>query len=95
MTVRAELSSESLVVTSAATPNEMIPVTAITRRSFVKIGGALFVSFAAPAGLSALVAGSNTQAHASLDPKLIASWLKIRHNKTIWRAAGARRPAPG
>ena len=45
----------------------------LTRRGFVKIGGALFVGFSA--------AGAENET--PLDPSRLASWLEIRHDNTI------------
>ncbi len=49
----------------------------LTRRGFVKAGGALMVSFAMPVGLFA------TAAEAKLASILFSSWLEIRHDNTI------------
>src|SRR5665213_1134761 len=49
--------------------------TSLTRRSFVKAGGALFVSRGIPTGASAN--------QSSLNPTLLASWLEIRNDNTI------------
>src|SRR5580704_10442297 len=54
--------------------NTMTPTTTLTRRGFVNIGGALFVSLAMPAARPARAADSQT----SLDPTLLPSWLEIR-----------------
>jgi nicotinate dehydrogenase subunit B len=68
MTTKTETSSNSPVTST------------ITRRGFVKVGGALFVSFAMPAGFSAL---SIAEYQTSLDPSQLASWLEIRSDDTI------------
>jgi nicotinate dehydrogenase subunit B len=61
----------------------------ITRRGFVQMGGALFVSLAVPAGVSAIaVAGSTSPSPTALDPTLLASWLEIRHDNTIIARSG-------
>src|SRR5258708_76679 len=65
--------------------------TAITRRGFVKIGGALFVSFAVPAEFCALPAENNT----SLDPSQLASWLEIRGDNTILARTGRTETGTG
>ena len=49
----------------------------ISRRGFVKMGGALFVSIALPVHLKA------AQQQNSLDPSLLASWLEIRSDNTV------------
>lgn len=54
--------------------------TSLTRRAFVKAGGALFVSLSMPAGLTSLAA---QPAPATSDPSLLASWLEIRQDNTI------------
>lgn len=60
--------------------------TAISRRGFVKTGGALFVSLAIPwrFGTSAQAAENPT----SIDPTLLASWLEIHSNNTIVARTG-------
>jgi nicotinate dehydrogenase subunit B len=63
----------------------------ITRRGFVKMGGALFVTFALPAGFSALAAENRT----SLDPGLLASWLEIRSDNTIIMRTGRTETGTG
>src|SRR5258706_14464009 len=65
--------------------------TAITRRGFVKIGGALFVSFAVPAEFCARTAENNT----SLDPSQLASWLEIRSDNTILARTGRTETGTG
>jgi CO/xanthine dehydrogenase Mo-binding subunit len=50
--------------------------TALTRRAFVKTGGALFVSFATPSK-------SPANEPRPLDPSQLSSWLEIRHDNTI------------
>jgi nicotinate dehydrogenase subunit B len=58
----------------------------ISRRGFVKTGGALFVSLAFPVGFAAKTeaAGNPT----SIDPTLLASWLEIRSDNTIVARTG-------
>ncbi len=65
--------------------------TAITRRGFVKMGGALFVSFAVPAEFSVLAAENNS----SLDPSQLASWLDIRSDNTILVRTGRTETGTG
>jgi nicotinate dehydrogenase subunit B len=65
--------------------------TTLTRRGFVKIGGALFVSFYLPAGLLAKASDSPT----SLDPTLLASWLEIRSDNTILLRTGRAETGTG
>src|SRR3981189_3301561 len=79
MTVKTENSSDS-------------PITmTLTRRSFVKMGGALFVSLSIPGGLSLHAAESPT----SLDPALLASWLEIRSDNTILVRTGRTETGTG
>jgi nicotinate dehydrogenase subunit B len=79
MTVKTETPSNS-------------PVTmTITRRGFVKIGGALFVSALLPPGLSAVGAEGQT----ALDPTLLASWLEIRSDNTIVARTGRTETGTG
>jgi hypothetical protein len=67
-------------VTAKTTEFNDSPITLVlTRRGFVKMGGALFVSLAFPVGLSVNAAESQT----SLDPTLPASWLEVRSDNTI------------
>jgi nicotinate dehydrogenase subunit B len=84
MTLKAETSSDS-------------PITmTITRRGFVKMGGALFVSFAIPPGLSAMAAESQTSLPTNqLDPTLLASWLEIRSDNTILVRTGRTETGTG
>jgi nicotinate dehydrogenase subunit B len=79
MTVKTETSGDSPITT------------ALSRRGFVKMGGALFVSFAIPAGLSAQAAENQT----SLDPTLLASWLEIRSDNTIVARTGRTETGTG
>lgn len=79
MTVKTETPSNS-------------PVTmTITRRGFVKIGGALFVSALLPPGLSAVGA----EGQIALDPTLLASWLEIRSDNTIVARTGRTETGTG
>src|ERR1700689_2385394 len=52
---------------------------ALTRRAFVKTGGALFVSLALPSKSPASVAEGQT----SLDPGQLVSWIEVRSDNTI------------
>ncbi|HTV58197.1 MAG TPA: molybdopterin cofactor-binding domain-containing protein [Verrucomicrobiae bacterium] len=63
----------------------------ITRRCFVKIGGALFVSLAVAPEFSFAAAASGD----SLDPSLLASWLEIRHDDTILMRTGRTETGTG
>jgi nicotinate dehydrogenase subunit B len=65
--------------TRTAAPTETPLSATLTRRGFVKMGGALFVSFVLPVGCSRKTAGSQS----SLDPTLLASWLEIKSDNTI------------
>ena len=66
--------------------------TAITRRGFVKMGGALFVSALVPPGLAAAAAEENSS---SMDPTLLASWLEIRSDNTIVMRTGRTETGTG
>jgi CO/xanthine dehydrogenase Mo-binding subunit len=66
-------------------------LTTITRRGFVKIGGALFVSAWMPPGWTPLRAESE----ASLDPTQLASWLEIRSDNTILMRTGRAETGTG
>ena len=65
--------------------------TRLTRRGFVTIGGALFVSLSLPSGASAQPAGSQT----SLDPSLLASWLEIHSDNSIVMRTGRTETGTG
>lgn len=65
--------------------------TTLTRRGFVHIGGALFVSLAIPPGLPLKAAETAT----SLDPALLASWLEIRNDNTILMRTGRTETGTG
>lgn len=59
---------------------------AISRRAFVKTGGALFVSLAIPLRFDARM--GTPENSTSLDPTLPASWLEIHANNTILARTG-------
>jgi nicotinate dehydrogenase subunit B len=85
MTLKAGTSSE-LPVTPIA------PFTStITRRGFVKMGGALFVSLSVPAGFVLNAAESQT----SLDPTSLASWLEIHSDNRILARTGRTETGTG
>jgi nicotinate dehydrogenase subunit B len=64
----------------------------LTRRGFVKIGGALFVSLYLPGRLSA----SRTEKdQTSLDPSQLVSWLEIRNDNTILMRTGRTETGTG
>ncbi len=63
----------------------------ITRRGFVKIGGALFVSALWPPGFSATAAESGM----SPDPTALGSWLEIRSDNTIVMRTGRTETGTG
>jgi nicotinate dehydrogenase subunit B len=68
------------------TPSESHAATTLTRRGFVKVGGALFVSLAIPAGYVAATrrGAAATRAHEpASEPTPLASWLEIRDDNTI------------
>lgn len=60
--------------------------TAISRRGFVKTGGALFVSLAIPWRFAASAQAAENPT--SIDPTLLASWLEIRSDNTIVARTG-------
>jgi nicotinate dehydrogenase subunit B len=62
----------------------------ISRRGFVQIGGALFVSLAVPAGFSA-----SAENQTSLDPSRLGSWLEIRDDHTILMRTGRTETGTG
>jgi CO/xanthine dehydrogenase Mo-binding subunit len=61
----------------------------LTRRCFVKVGGALFVSAGSAAKLSA------GESRTSLDPRRLASWLEIRSDHTILVRTGRTETGTG
>jgi nicotinate dehydrogenase subunit B len=63
----------------------------ITRRGFVKIGGALFVS----ALLEPRFSSAAEESGASLDPTALASWLEIRSDNTIIMRTGRTETGTG
>src|SRR5258708_19661246 len=79
MTLKTENSSDSPITVT------------LTRRGFVKMGGALFVSLSIPAGLSLHAAESPT----SLDPSVLASWLEIHSDNTILAHTGRTETGTG
>jgi CO/xanthine dehydrogenase Mo-binding subunit len=82
MTVKTENSSNS-------------PITmTLTRRGFVKMGGALFVSIYMPAGFPAKAADSQLLTN-HLDPTLLASWLEIRSDNTLLMRTGRTETGTG
>jgi nicotinate dehydrogenase subunit B len=85
MTPKAKASSE-LPVTI------LTPLTStITRRGFVKMGGALFVSLSVPADFALNAAESQT----SLDPTSLASWLEIHSDNSILARTGRTETGTG
>jgi nicotinate dehydrogenase subunit B len=60
----------------------------LTRRGFVKVGGALFVSLGIPSGFSA-------EAQTSLDPTVLGSWLEIGSDSTILMRTGRTETGTG
>ena len=82
MTVKTENSSDSLITVT------------LTRRGFVKMGGALFVSIYIPAGFPAKAADSQLLTN-HLDPTLLASWLEIRSDNTILMRTGRTETGTG
>ena len=74
------------------TSNDPTSAMNLTRRGFVKMGGALFVSFALPAGFSAAAPEEN---QTSLDPTLLASWLEIRADNAIVMRTGRTETGTG
>jgi len=77
MSVKTEKSSDSIVAT------------VLTRRGFVRTGGALFVSLGMPAAFSARATESDSSTDPNQpDPKQLASWLEIRNDNTILMRTG-------
>ena len=79
-------------MTSQTVLSPQTPLTnAITRRGFVKMGGALFVSLSVPAGFSLRA----SEAQTSLDPGNLASWLEIRADNFILARTGRTETGTG
>ena len=84
MTPKAEMSGDSAVRAT------------LTRRGFVKLGGALFVSFVIPAEFSAEATESSTSLRLrQLDATLLASWLEIHEDNTILARTGRTETGTG
>ena len=73
------------------TRNDSLNTMTVTRRGFVKIGGALFVSLYIPGEFAAKATESQT----SLDPTLLASWLEIHSDNTIVMRTGRTETGTG
>ena len=82
MTLKTETYSDSPITPFTTT---------LTRRGFVKMGGALFVSLAIPGRFTAQAAETQT----SLDPTLLASWMEIRSDNTIVMRTGRAETGTG
>jgi nicotinate dehydrogenase subunit B len=67
--------------------------TSISRRGFVKAGGALFVSLVLPVRL--IGRAETAQNQVSMDPTLLASWLEIRSDHTIVARTGRTETGTG
>ena len=68
----------------------------LTRRGFVKIGGALFVSFALPPVISTWAAAEpNSLDTNHLDPSLLSSWLEIHNDNSILLRTGRAETGTG
>jgi CO/xanthine dehydrogenase Mo-binding subunit len=80
MTVKAETSCDFQITMT------------LTRRGFVKIGGALFVSLYLPGRLSA---SRSEKKQTSLDPSQLVSWLEIRSDNTILMRTGRTETGTG
>ena len=82
MTVKTESSNDSPIIMT------------LTRRGFVKMGGALFVSIYILAVFPAKAADSQLLTN-HLDPTLLASWLEIRSDNTILMRTGRTETGTG
>jgi nicotinate dehydrogenase subunit B len=77
-------------------PSDSPITTTLTRRAFVKTGGALFVSLAIPVGFVVKASESQTSLNPNqLDPTLLASWLEIRSDNTILVRTGRTETGTG
>jgi CO/xanthine dehydrogenase Mo-binding subunit len=77
-------------ISENAAVSSMLP--SITRRAFVKGGGALLVSLTIPVEILSLANESfgagTASASGALDPTLVSSWLEIREDNTILARTG-------
>ncbi len=76
--------------TGETVDNSVLAAT-ITRRGFVKMGGALFVSAILSPGFSA----KGAESAEGIDPTLLASWLEIRNDNTIVARTGRTETGTG
>jgi nicotinate dehydrogenase subunit B len=74
------------MIDETAQREALVMGTAISRRGFVKTGGALFVSLAIPLRFGA--SAQSTENPTSIDPTQLASWLEIRSDDTIVARTG-------
>jgi nicotinate dehydrogenase subunit B len=79
------MTTKTEIITSGATAEPSIAPT-ITRRGFVKLGGALFVSLALPLRFAGRTGAAENPT--SMDPTVPASWLEIRSDNTIVARTG-------
>jgi nicotinate dehydrogenase subunit B len=79
MTTKTEINTSRATAGAPLAP-------AITRRGFVRLGGALFVSLALPLRFAGRTEAAENPT--SIDPALPASWLEIRSDNTIVARTG-------
>ena len=83
-----------MTTTSAGKTTDFLTVPILTRRGFVKAGGALVVSLAVPSGWTTGRAQGQTPGR-SLDPTRLASWLEINADNTILARTGRTETGTG
>jgi CO/xanthine dehydrogenase Mo-binding subunit len=73
------------MISKQVSPGDSAATPALTRRAFVKAGGALFVSLVIPRSVNSVAEARATSSDASL---LASSWLEIRSDNTILARTG-------
>jgi len=81
--------------TKTASPADVPLSATLTRRGFVKLGGALFVSFAVSPALSLAATEDQSSISPNIDPSLLSSWLEIRHDNSILLRTGRAETGTG
>ena len=83
-----------MTTTSAGKTTDFLTAPKLTRRAFVKAGGALVVSLAVPGGWTIGRAQGQTPGR-SLDPTRLVSWLEINADNTILARTGRTETGTG
>jgi nicotinate dehydrogenase subunit B len=83
------------MIVKTETSGDSVSLLTITRRGFVKTGGALFVSLVLPRFTSMAAASQASLDTNQLDPTLLASWLELRSDNTILMRTGRTETGTG